>query len=102
MFDFHRWLDWSREQTAALSRRGFEAAFTFNPESEATSNPAFFIDLETEKNVGRMIVWLTGDCGVTVLLYGSLEAFPLPEMPVEVTNSTFEDAFDRFVRYATS
>lgn len=102
MFDYRRWSDWSREQAAALSHRGFEVAFTFNPESEASSNPAFSIDLDTDRNCSTMIVWFSGDCDVTVLLNGSSEAVPLPDMPLEVTDDTFEDAFGRFVKHAVS
>lgn len=102
MFDFDRWSDWSREQAAALKQQGFEAAFTFTAESKALSNPALFIDVDTADNVSRIIAWSTGDCDITVLRNGSSEALPLPDMPNEVTDHTFEDAFNRFVRHAAS
>ncbi|WP_344705763.1 immunity protein TriTu family protein [Sphingomonas swuensis] len=102
MFDFHRWSDWSREQGAALSQQGLKAAFTFTAESEASGNPSFFIDVDTADNVSRMIVWSTGDCDITVIRNGSSEALPLPDMPNEVTDHTFEDAFEHFIRHAAS
>jgi hypothetical protein len=100
MFDFYHWAGWACEQAAALRQTGLMASYTFTEESKASSNPSFFVDVDSEQNVGQMIVWSTGDYDATVLLNGSPEAHPIRDLPQMVTNETFESVFARFLQIA--
>jgi hypothetical protein len=97
MFDFHHWADWAKREAATLQAQGLQASFTCTEESRASDNPSFFVDVDAADNLGRIVVWSTGDFDLSVHLHLSEEAHPMTELPEQVTDQNFEALFDRFV-----
>ena len=82
-----------------MRQPGLQASFTFTEESRVSDNPAFFVDVDTDNNVGRIIVWSTGDFDVSVHRNLSETAQPIPDLPSEATDQNFRVLFDRFVAF---
>ena len=57
----------------------------------------FFVDVETDRNLGRIVVWSSGDFDLSVYLDLSKEAHPMADLPKQATNQNFKAIFDRFV-----
>ena len=91
MFDIHRWADWASQQTSALRAQGFDASFTF-----AEGSSCFFVDLDKDSTLGRIIFWSTGAVDMSVHR-NSREPLPIRDLPAKVTDTNFEAIFDRFV-----
>jgi hypothetical protein len=100
MFDFHRWASWASQQAATSRQEGLQASFTFTEESRASDNPAFFVDIDTEGNIGRIVVWSTGAFDLSVHQDLAEKAQAIPDLPSEATDQTFQALFDRFVALA--
>jgi hypothetical protein len=102
MFDFERWAAWASEQATALREQGREASFTFTEESRATPKPAFFVDFDTHRNSGRIIVRSTGEFDFCVHLNLSVEQEEIRDLPAEATDQNFEVLFLRFINMIKS
>ncbi len=97
MFDFPHWADWASHASVTLRGEGLQATYVFAEESKASTNPAFFIDLDKNRNLGRIIVWSTGEFDISVHLHLSAEAHPMADLPKQATDQNFKVIFDRFV-----
>lgn len=97
MFDFLHWADWASHASETLRGEGLQATYVFAQESKASTNPAFFVDLDKNRNLGRIIVWSSGDFDISVHLNLSAEAHPMADLPNQATDQNFKAIFDRFV-----
>lgn len=97
MFDFLYWADWTSRASATLQGDGLRATYVFSEESSASENPAFFVDLDTSRNLGRIIVWSSGDFDISVHLNLSAEPHRIADLPAQATDQNFGAIFDRFV-----
>lgn len=97
MFDFYHWADWASQASASLYGKGMQASYTFTEESKASTNPAFFVDLEKDRNLGRIIVWSSGDFDISIHRDLSPEAQPMSDLPNQATDQNFKTLFDQFV-----
>ncbi len=98
MFDVHRSADWASQQANALRAKGFDANFTFTEEFRTSENPAFFVDLDKNSNLGRLIVLSTGDFDMSVISIQSDEPTPIFYIPTIATESNFTALSDIFVK----
>ena len=97
MFDFYRWADWASQASASLRSKGLQASYTFTEESKASSKPAFFVDFDKGCNLGRIIVWSSGEFDISIHLDLSKEARPMADLPKQATDQNFKALFDRFI-----
>ena len=102
MFDFYRWADWASQASLNLHRKRLRASYTFTEESKASTNPAFFVDFETDRNLGRIIVWSSGDFDISIHRDLAPKAHPMADLPEQVTDQNFKTLFDRLVAEVAS
>lgn len=97
MFDFYHWADWASQESAGLRSKGLQASFMFTEESRASINPAFFVDFDRGRNLGRIVVWSSGDFDISIHVDLSTVAHPMADLPKQATDQNFKGLFDRFV-----
>lgn len=97
MFDFYHWADWVSRETAGLRSKGLQASYAFAEDSRASANPAFLVDFDADRNLGRIIVWSSGDFDISVHRDLSTEAHPIADLPQQATDQNFRVLFGRFV-----
>jgi len=102
MFDFYHWADWASQVSAGLRSKGLQASYTFTEASKDSTNPAFFVDFDKDRNLGRIIVWSNGDFDVSIHLDHSSEAHPMHDLPKQATDQNFKTLFDRIVAEVTN
>jgi len=96
-FNLTHWADWASQRTCELQGEGAQAAFTFAEASKVSSNPSFFVDLDYESVVSRIIFWSTGDYDLTVYQQDSAEPVRISGWPKRVADENFEEVFGGFV-----
>lgn len=97
IFDIYRWADWASKRTIELQREGAQASVTFTSHSKASEKPAFFVDLDYAKAMGRVIFWSTGDYAPEVMHIETSKPVFIAGWPRAVTDENFEEVFSFFV-----
>ncbi len=97
MFAIDHWVEWTSQRILELKRDRAEGTFRIAEVSRGSDELALWVDLDTDRIIGRISVWPDGSYDVEAIEVATQKTIDVAGWPNPVNDQTFEEVLDRFV-----